>query len=142
MSDVSKGFNKVRHGIPDDSKLASMSFADLAVDLSLCIKDSPKFTVIERELKKRIAQDQAKINRPNMLYAACVGGAFALTGVVLGYYLKNDVPPGGAVQKVEKSTLAPSPSIANIPASQPPISPPAVQPAGVQNNAQPSRAKP
>ena len=128
--------------VPLDHELQQMSFVELAALLSSCKSGSAKFCIVERELKKHLAKDQAKINLPNMLYAACVGGVFALCGVVLGYYLKNDVGHTGAEQKVETRTLAPSLQITNIPISQPPIIPPAVQPAAVKNNAQPSQAKP
>ena len=110
------GFVRGYHDIPSDNKLCQMSFVELAAELASSEKDSPKFIAVERELKKHIAKDQAKINLPNMLYAACVGGTFALTGVVLGYYLKN-VPPSSSVQEVEKSALAPSLSRVNIPVS-------------------------
>jgi len=51
------------HGIPSPDKLRQMSFVQLAELLSSCNRDSPKFIVVERELKIRIAEDQAKINR-------------------------------------------------------------------------------
>ena len=130
------GFVRGFHDIPSDNKLCQMSFAELASLLPSCEKDSPKFLVIERELKKHLAKDQATINRPNMLYAACVGGAFALAGVVLGYYLKNDVAPSGTVQQVEKSHLGEKPQIANLPVSQPSVVAPIPHPGPIQNNAQ------
>ncbi|MFA6163580.1 MAG: hypothetical protein WC685_09145 [Methylobacter sp.] len=76
------GVNSIRdakHGIPDDKMIGSMSFKDLAFEMGNCIKDSPKFFIIERELKKRLAQDQAAINRPNMILSACIG----LVGVIV-----------------------------------------------------------
>ncbi len=57
--DFNDGVNKVRdakHGIPDDKLISSMPFKDLAFEMGNCIKDSPKFFIIERELKRRIAQ--------------------------------------------------------------------------------------
>ena len=55
------------HGIPSPEKLRQMSFLELAELLSSCKNGSTKFLVVERELKIRIAEDQAKINRRNML---------------------------------------------------------------------------
>ena len=135
------------HDIPDTAELNALSFAQLASSLSSCQKDSPKFHVIEREMKKRIAQDQAKINRPNMLWAAGVGGTFALVGVVLGAYLNNSpvakqITPTATMQQVEKSDLGVKPPIANIPVSQPPAVAPAPQPEPVQKNAQQRKANP
>lgn len=130
-----EGFVRGYHDIPSDYKLCQMSFVELAAELASSEKDSPKFIAVERELKKHIAKDQAKINLPNMLYAACVGGAFALTGVVLGYSLKNDVSPSGSVQDVKKNALAPSLPSGNVSVSKPAVIPPAS--ASAQNNAQP-----
>lgn len=106
--DFVRGF----HGIPDAAELGRMTFAELASLLSSCERESPKFHVVEREMKRRLAQDQAQINRPNMVYAACVGGCFSLAGVMLGYYLKNDVPPSSAMHQVEKGNLAIKPQSA------------------------------
>ena len=136
-------FQRTGLDVPLDHELQQMSFVELAALLSSCKSGSAKFSIVERELKKHLAKDQAKINRPNMLYAACVGGVFALAGVVLGHYLRNDVPPSGAVQKVEKSDLGIKPSITEVPQVVTPLltqSPP--HPTDVQKNAQPSQAKP
>lgn len=125
-----EGFVRGFHDIPSDNKLCQMSFVELAAELASSEKDSPKFIAVERELKKHIAKDQAKINLPNMLYAACVGGTFALAGVVLGYYLKN-VPLSSSVQEVERSAHAPSLPSVNISVGQPVV----ISPAPAQNNA-------
>lgn len=132
-----EGFVRGYHDIPSESKLCKMSFVELAAELALSEKDSPKFIAVERELKKHIAKDQAKINLPNMLYAACVGGTFALAGVVLGYYLKNDVPPGRSVQEVEKSAFAPNLPSVNIPVSKPAVISSVPNSVSAQNNAKP-----
>lgn len=134
-----EGFVRGFHDIPSNNKLCQMSFVELAAELTASENDSPKFIAIERELKKHIAKDQAKINLPNMLYAACVGGTFALAGVVLGYCLKNDVTSTSSVQGVEKSALYPSLQNGNAPVSKPSVMPPAIHPAPAQNNAQPSK---
>jgi len=102
-------FSRGFHDIPDDDEITKMSFAELAADLSSCEKDSPKFMVIEREIKKHLANDQAKINLPNMLWAAGFGGVFALAGVILGWYLNmtpasEQIPPTSSMQKGENRT--------------------------------------
>lgn len=134
-----EGFVRGYHGIPDAGKLSAMSFSELASLLSSCEKESPKFLVVERELKKHLAKDQAKINLPNMLWAACIGGAFALAGVVLGWYLKN--PPSEQVATrgtvLEKSNLAVKlPNGYVVPTAQPPVKPPP------KNNEQPRKSAP
>ncbi len=83
------GFLRGYHGIPDDVKLHKMSFVELAALLASCESGSAKFNVIERELKKHLAKDQAEINRKNVLLGACLGGIFGLVGVFLGANLKN-----------------------------------------------------
>ena len=82
-----ENFSREFHGIPDDERLEALSFAELASELASSEKDSPKFRVIDREMKRHLAKDQARINLPNMLWAAGCGGIFALVGVVLGWCL-------------------------------------------------------
>jgi len=59
------GFLRGYHDIPDNVKLHKMSFVDLAALLASCEGGSAKFNVVERELKKHLAKDQAEINRKN-----------------------------------------------------------------------------
>lgn len=73
------------HSIPDDAELQRMSFVELASLLSSCESGSPRFNVVEREMKKHVAKDQAEINRPNMLWAAGIGGVFALSVLFLAH---------------------------------------------------------
>lgn len=133
--------------IPDDAKLLQMSFVELAALLSSCESGSAKFNVVEREMKRRLTQDQAKINRPNMLWAAGIGGTFALSGVVLGAWLNNapafkKEAPSATVQQVSKSNLSEKPSITQIA----PIGKSATggtdKPDPVNGNAQPSKQHP
>lgn len=134
-----EGFVRGYHDIPSDNKLCQMSFAELAAEHASSEKDSPKFISVERELKKRIAKDQAKINLPNMLYAACVGGTFALAGVVLGYYLKNEMHTNSAMQEVGGNALVPSLPSGHITVSKPAVISSASHPLPSQNNAQPHK---
>lgn len=144
-ADAQEGFVRGFHSIPDAQKLNAMSFAELTSLLSSCEKDHPKYLVVERELKKHLARDQAKINLPNMLWAACVGGAFALAGVVLGAYLKTSPPieqvaPATAVQQIEKSYLPITPPVGKIAPSTPFVAHPEIKP--VQNNEQSRKSAP
>jgi hypothetical protein len=146
-AEAQEGFVRGFHDIPDPEKLNAMSFAELSSLLSSCAKDSAKFLVVERELKKHLAKDQAKINLPNMLWAACIGGVFALAGVVLGAYLKNSPPfervaPSAAAQHIEKSDLGVKPPLGQVAPSQPPIVQPSIQPAPAQNNEQSRKSAP
>jgi hypothetical protein len=81
-----EGFILGTHDIPSEDQIRRMSYPELAAARGSEI-GSPKYMTIEREIKKRLAKDQARINLPNMLYAALIGGLFALAGVWLGYYL-------------------------------------------------------
>ena len=77
------------HGLPGPNELSQMSFLELAELLSSCEKDTPRFLVVERELKKRLAKDQAKIILPNMLWAAALAGVFAILGAVVGATIRG-----------------------------------------------------
>lgn len=104
------------HDIPEDVNLHKMSFVELAVLLSSCEGGSAKFNVVERELKKHLAKDQAEINRRNIFLGACLGGIFGLIGVALGAHLKNslssqEVAPAAALQQPSNGNLAAKPSL-------------------------------
>lgn len=80
--------------LPPDHVLCNKSFDDLVELIDLCPeRESGRFLILDRELKKRLATDQARINFPYMLRAArlgaIIGGLFALSGVFLGYCLKE-----------------------------------------------------
>ena len=139
--DFVRGF----HGIPHEDRLRQMSFAQLVSLLASCQKDSPKFAVIERELKRHLANDQSEINRKNVIIGGCIGGIFGLVGVVLGAYLKQppssqQIAPPGSVQQIPNSSLAPKPPVTNtIP---PVVTQPPNSPAPAQGNAQKSQQVP
>lgn len=80
------------YDIPLEEELEKMSFVQIASLLASCDKGSPKFIVVDRVLKKHFAKDQAKINRFNIGFGACIGGIFGLAGVFLGAYLKISPP--------------------------------------------------
>lgn len=140
------GFERGFHGIPDDGQIRAMSYIQLSEVFHSCEKDSTKFHVIEREVKRRLAKDQAEINRPNMLLAACLGGVFALAGVLLGHYLAEQrgqqVSPASAVQQIGNGNLTPKPQVGNAAVGTPEITIPAPQPAPVASNAGPGNRRP
>lgn len=83
-----EGFVRGFHGIPDASRLMSMSFAELASELSSSEPGSPKYIVIEREIKRHLAKDQAGINQKNIIIGVCIGGLFTVLGTLLGWWLR------------------------------------------------------
>ena len=88
-SETEDSFVRGFHGIPDDKALGAMSFTQLASLLAGCEIGSPKFIVLEREMKKHLAKDQARINRSNILVGALIAGLFALLGAGVGGLLRS-----------------------------------------------------
>ena len=76
-------FDRGVYGIPTDAKLKKTSTIKLAELLSSSKDGSPKFFVIEREYKRRLADDQAKINRKNIMLAAFIAGFFTIMGILI-----------------------------------------------------------
>lgn len=81
--EIARGY----HDIPSEKELKKMSFIEKCTLLSSCGKDSIKSLVIDREIKKQLAKDQAWINLKNIIIGTIIGGLFSLSGVILGYYL-------------------------------------------------------
>ena len=108
------------HDIPSDHELNRMSFVQLASLLATCQESTPKFTVVDRELKKRLLKDQSAINLRNVIIGACIGGIFGLSGVIIGAYLKEPPSVGGVARNA-------------LPAAQS-----GVNPASTKNNAKPN----
>lgn len=101
-------FARGYYDIPALGELRSMSFVELAELLSSCAKNSPKFLVVEHELKNRFAKDQAKINLPNMLWAAALAGVFAIAGAVVGAIIRGLPPASPAVAAPMKRATPPA----------------------------------
>jgi hypothetical protein len=80
------------HTIVDDRKLESMSSIVLADELSRLPKDSAKYLLYDREWKNRLAHDQARVNRANVLIAGGISIVGTLCGTILGWYLRNSPP--------------------------------------------------
>lgn len=130
MSAENDAFISGFHGIPSPEKLRKMSLVELAELLSSCQKDSPRFLVAEREFKNRLAKDQAKINLPNMLWAAALAGVFAIVGAVVGAIIRG-LPPTSQIVATPVQ-----------PAMPPANTNPTTQTQVPNRNAQPSQDKP
>lgn len=85
---ASESFNQGYHDIPDKEVLQKMSYTELCIELRSCQPGTPRYDVIEREQKKHLAIDQAKINRTNIIIGASIGGACGIAGVVIGVFLR------------------------------------------------------
>jgi len=121
-------------GIPDDAELQKMSFVELIALLSSCESGSATFLAVERETKKHLAKDQAKINRGNIVLGACIG----LAGVFIGSFIRssppcNELSPANTVQQYSNSKL---------PVADVVPKPPAINPAPEGSNAQPRNPHP
>ena len=138
------GLDVSDHNIPDKYWLASKPFDVLAAFLAESRKDSARHTVIDREIKKRLAKDSAGINRNNVIIGACAGGVFGLLGVILGNYLKseNQISPAGTVQQVNHGYLAEQPQVANMPSVKSIASQPVAVPSHIKPDAQASQNRP
>jgi len=128
------GENKVIHNIPYDKQIKKMSFVELAIELAASKKDSPRFTILEREIKKHLAKDQAKINRNNIILGASIG----LAGVFIGGFFRlhpscNEAAATNAVQQLSNYKTQVAVAVPSAPA----IVTQAINPAPVSNNAQP-----
>jgi len=116
-----EAFSRGALDLPTDEQLKLMSFVELAARRAGYREDSAQVQVIDREIRKRLATDQAKINLPNMIWAAGVGGLLgicgAIGGVVIGYFLKTDlsvrnaVPPTSMSAPNARESAAPAPRL-------------------------------
>lgn len=132
------------HGIPDSAKLESLSFSELASELSTTESGSPKFIVIEREMKKHLAKDQANINLKNVIIGGIMVGIFGLSGVVLGWWLRDSStihkPSGGGSEyQIQQGKLGNNENTTRTPIPKPIHAQPIAVPEKVENNAQPNQ---
>lgn len=136
-----EGFVRGFRSIPEDDKLRALSFVELAEERSRSPKDSTKYMTIDRELKKRLAADQAKINRSNVYAGALMSGLFGLAGVFLGWWLRDASSmqqsiPSNAVQLIQQGVLGVKSSVSNVPVVQPVASQPMPAPGAVKPDSQ------
>jgi len=76
MTDENDAFTRGFHGIPDEAKLKSMSYIELAESFSDSEKGSTKYYVVEREMLRRKSKDQMVAT----VIGALIGGVFTLVG--------------------------------------------------------------
>ena len=67
------GIDVVGHNIPDKHEVAAKKFDILAAMLAESGQDSPRYTVIDGEIKKRVAKNSAAIHLKNVIIGACAG---------------------------------------------------------------------
>ena len=148
--DIREGMARGYHDIPDDAKLQAMSYVHLSEEFQSSKKDSPRLHVLDREMKRRIAQDQAEANRPNIRLGAYMGGGFALAGVVLGALLthlsnnatKNKITPPAAVQQIPQNAVQIQPQTIYSQPSNPPATQGAISPSPTKTDAPGSKNPP
>ena len=85
---------KIWNGMPTKAELKAMSFSDLAIVFDDCKKkELSGVHVIEREMKKRISEDQAKIDQKNIIFGAKIAGLWTILGAILGATATNYIQP-------------------------------------------------
>ena len=138
------GFDVAGHDIPDKYDIAAKTFDVLAAMLADSKQDSARYTVIDREIKKRLANDSAAIHLKNVIIGACAGGVFGLLGVILGSYLKSEkqISPTSTMQQINHGQLAAQPQVVNAPATKPVASQPIYVPSPIKPDAQASHKRP
>ena len=77
--------NEIFHGFPDQGKRQKMSAEELAVLLSECENNTPKYILIDHELNLRIIKEQNKITLLTGLGAAVIG----VIGIIIGALLSS-----------------------------------------------------
>lgn len=75
--------NEVFHDIPPSNKRQKMSAEELAILLSGCKPDTPKYILIEHELNLRIVKEQNKTT----LLAASITAISGVIGILIGVLL-------------------------------------------------------
>ncbi|HYC36015.1 MAG TPA: hypothetical protein VEC19_06310 [Usitatibacter sp.] len=70
-----------------------MSFAELAVQLSITQTGSSRAAFLERELRRRLASEQAGLMRYQLAIGVVAGGLIALASFYMGAAVARVVPP-------------------------------------------------
>lgn len=71
--------------IPTDTELSNMTYIELVDNLSRSRQNSARFHVLDRQMRRILAEDQMLINRKNTY----IGGLVSLLGVALGWLLRG-----------------------------------------------------
>ena len=70
-----------------------MSFAELAVQLSITQTGSPRALLIEREIRRRVAEEHSALMRHQIAVGVVAGGLIALASFYMGFSIARVVPP-------------------------------------------------
>ncbi len=127
------------HDVPDARTLAAMSFVELAAELSSSKPGTPKHMVIEREMKRALAKDQAKANRSNIYIGTVIAGIFGLSGVVIGWWLREtssvqNPAHTNSLNQVQQTGFSHEPMVSNPAPVQPIASKPVANPPPANRN--------
>lgn len=84
IDEEEEAFNREMADIPSDKELREMSDTSLTLLKVSSDKDSARYEIIEKEIKRRDRKEQASINLKNILYGTAIGatlsGLFTLIG--------------------------------------------------------------
>lgn len=86
IDEEEEAFNREMADIPSDKELREMSDTSLTLLKVSSDKDSARYEIIEKEIKRRDRKEQASINLKNILYGTAIGailsGLFTLIGTI------------------------------------------------------------
>ena len=141
------GFIRGNYDLPFDHELRAMSYLELAESLHGSAVGGPKYLVVEREMKLRLVEDQARINRKSVYIGGIVAGVFGLSGVFLGWWLRDSSSmqqptPSSSVGQVQQGKFGVQPSFTNVSPAQPVASKPVPVLAPVQGDSGASKKSP
>ena len=133
--------------IPNDDQLKALSFVKLAHSLANAGKDSALFIALDREHKKRLTRDAAEINRKNVLIGGVLAGCFGLSGVWLGWWLRDQSfvqkpTDSSALSQIYQRELREPSKVAAVPPLHPVASQPPANPAPMQQDSAASQKRP
>ncbi|WP_144062958.1 hypothetical protein [Litchfieldella anticariensis] len=137
-------FERASLHLPSDSDIERLSFSGLASLLSCHREGTAEYRVVERAIKKHLAKDQAKINLKNVIIGGIMAGLFGLSGVVLGWWLRDSStmqqPPSSSTEhQIQQGTFGKNTNSASIPVIKPISGQPIAVPEEVESNAQQSQ---
>ena len=70
-----------------------LSFAELAVQLSITQPGSPRAVVIEREIRRRVSEENSALMRHQIAVGVVAGGLIAMASFYMGVAVSRVVPP-------------------------------------------------
>ena len=102
----------------EDEAPFRMSFAELAVQLSITQTGSPRALLIEREIKRRVAEEHSALMRHQIAVGVVAGGLIAMASFYMGVAVSRAVPPH------DHRVTAPHVTPGSLPTPSPRSSPP------------------